>query len=134
MNCLPKNAAARRYNYRSIAAWIAYVPILLTVVWYLKHHHPHGSLLYTLAVLPAVPLLAIIFVVGLYLVEEKDEFERNVLMQSMLCAIGLTLATTTVWGFLEDFAGTMGFQPYLAFPLFWFFVGVTTPFLRRRYR
>ena len=134
MDCMPKNPATRRYTRRFFATMAAYVVIILLVVWLIKHFHPTGPLLYILAVLPSVPILGVILVVGLYLVEEKDEFQRNVLIQSMLWSIAFTLATTTVWGFLQDFAGTIGFQPYLAFPLFWFFVGVATPFLKRRYR
>lgn len=134
MDCMPNNPATRRYTRRFFSTMGAYVIVILSVVWYLKHAHPTGPLLYLLAVLPAVPILGVILVVGLYLVEEKDEFQRTVLIQSMLWSIAFTLATTTVWGFLELFAGTVAFQPYLAFPLFWFFVGVATPFLKRRYR
>ena len=134
MQCMPNNSAARRYTRRFSASMSAYVAIIVSVAFYLKHAHPTGPLLYLLALMPALPILCVILVVGLYLVEEKDEFQRNVLIQSMLWSIGLTLAITTVWGFLQLFAGTVAFEPYLAFPLFWFFVGVTTPFLKRRYR
>jgi hypothetical protein len=134
MDCMPKNPAARRYTQRFFTTISAYVVVLLSVVWCIKHLRPTGPVLYLLAVLPAVPILGVILVVGLYLVEEKDEFQRNVLIQSMLWSIALKLATTTVWGFLQMFAGTIAFQPYLAFPLFWFFAGVATPFLKRRYR
>jgi hypothetical protein len=134
MECMVRNPASRRYNRRLFVTMGAYVAVLFTVVWYLKHAHPTGFLLYFLAVLPALPILAVILVVGLYLMEEKDEFQRTVLIQSMLWSIALTLSTTTIWGFLEMFAQTFPFQPYLTFPLFWFYVGVTTPFLKRRYR
>jgi hypothetical protein len=134
MNCLPATPAARRYTIRFFTAMAAYVIALFSVAWYVPRFHPTGALVYSLAVMPAIPILAVIVVVGLYLAEEKDEFQRTVLVQSMLWSIGLTLATTTVWGFLEAFANVIHFQPYLAFPLFWFFVGVSTPFLKMRYR
>ena len=38
--------------------------------------------------LPAIPIIGIIAVVGLYLAEEKDEFQRNLLIQSMLWGLG----------------------------------------------
>jgi hypothetical protein len=87
-----------------------------------------------LAVLPALPLIASIVVWGLYLLEEQDEFQRNVLIQSMLWGIALTLGVLTAWGFLELFVPVPHFQLYLAYPLFAFFVGVSTPLLKRRYR
>lgn len=134
MTCLPNNPAARRYTRRFFASMAFYVVALVFAVWYFKHFHPAGVMAYTLAVLPAIPLIAVIAIVGLYLAEEQDEFQRTVLIQSMLWSIGATLATTTVWGFLESFLDVLHFQPYLAFPLFWFFVGVVTPILKRSYR
>jgi len=73
-------------------------------------------------------------VVGLYLAEEKDEFQRTVLIQSMLWGMGATLAVTSVWGFLENFVQVAHFDLYLVFPLFCFFVGVFTPLVKARYR
>ena len=134
MSCLPASPAARRYNVRFFIAMGIYVIATFCVARYIHSIHPGGALVYILAVLPAVPILAVIVIIGMYLAEEKDKFQRTVLIQSMLWSIGLTLATTTVWGFLEIFAGIVHFQPYLAFPLFWFFVGVVSPFLKRRYR
>ena len=36
--------------------------------------------------------------------EEGDEFVRNILVESMLWGVGLTLSIMTVWGFLEIYA------------------------------
>lgn len=134
MTCFPTSAAGRRYTSRFFPVMAMYVITLFFAAWYIPRFHPSGPLVYAIAVLPAIPIIGIIAVVGLYLAEEKDEFQRTVLVQSMLWSMGLTLATTTVWGFLENFANTVHFQPYLAFPLFWFFVGVVTPFVKSRYR
>lgn len=134
MNCLPTTPASRRYTQRFIPVMAAYVITLFFAAWYIPRFHPTGGLVYVIAVLPAIPIIGVIAVIGLYLAEEKDEFQRSVLIQSMLWGMGLTLATTTVWGFLENFAKTVGFQPYLTFPLFCFFFGVITPFIKRRYR
>jgi len=71
---------------------------------------------------------------GIYLAQEKDEFQRNILVQSLLWGIGGTLAVTTTWGFLELFAGVTHFQTYLTLPVFCFFFGVASPLLKRKYR
>jgi uncharacterized YccA/Bax inhibitor family protein len=134
MNCQYASPAARRYHRRFIPTVIAYVLILIAVAWYVPRFHPPSPLTYFLAILPAIPIIGIVAIVGFYLAEEQDEFQRTVLIQSMLWSIGLTLSTTTVWGFLEIFAAIPHFQPYLAFPLFWFFVGLATPILKWRYR
>ena len=61
-------------------------------------------MVYLLAVLPALPLVGSLVIVGLYIAEESDEFERSILVQSMLWGLGGALSVSTVWGFLSDFA------------------------------
>ena len=134
LSCLPTNAAAKRYTARLIPTMIGYVAAIFAAVFLFKHHSPHGPAAYALAILPALAIIAMIIIVGLYLKEEKDEFQRTVLIQSMLWAIGATLSITTVWGFLDLFKLIPPFQAYLAFPLFWFCVGISTPILKRSYR
>ena len=134
ITCLPNNPAAKRYAARFAPTMAVYVIAIIAAALVFKHHPPHGVLAYLLAVLPAIPIIGMIVIVGLYLKEETDEFQRTVLIQSMLWAVGATLAVTTVWGFLELFSLAPHFDTYLAFPLFWFCVGVTTPFLKRKYR
>ena len=134
MTCAPHNAASRRYTYRFLPAMISYAIFFLISTWIFKHHHPAGALAYGLALLPALPLIATMVAAGLYLIEEQDEFQRNMLIQSMLWGIGATLAVTTTWGFLEQFTGVPHFDAYLAYPLFWLCVGIATPLLKLRYR
>jgi len=134
MGCLQKNPATRRYVYRFVPTMTAYVVFLLFAEWAIHRFHPTGSLLYALAVLPAIPIVGIIVVVGLYLAEEKDEFQRNLLIQSMLWGLGAIMALTTVWGFLQIFTPIPRFQPYMTFPLFWCFQGIATGVLQKRYR
>lgn len=134
MNCMPNNPATRRYVRRFAPTMSLYVVFILLAAWVFKHHHLIGPAAYLLALLPALPIIGIIVIVGLYLAEEKDEFQRNLLIQSMIWSIGATLAITTVWGFLETFAGTPHIDLYFVFPLFWFFVGVSTALLKLRYR
>ena len=134
MGCLQKNPATRRYVYRFVPTMTAYVVFLLFAEWAIHRFHPTGWLLYGLAVLPAIPIVGIIVVVGLYLAEEKDEFQRNLLIQSMLWGLGAIMALTTVWGFLQIFTPIPRFQPYMTFPLFWCFQGIATGVLQKRYR
>jgi hypothetical protein len=134
MFCVPKSPAIKRYTSRFTVVMVVYVVFILLVAWAFKSYHPKGLIAYALAVLPALPIIGMLVVVGLYLAEEKDEFIRNLQVQSMLWGIGGTLAVTTVWGFLEDFAHVPHMDLFLVFPIFWFFVGVSTPIVRRRYR
>lgn len=130
----PINAAVRRYTFRFMTLMLFYVLFLVPAVWTFSHRHPTGPGAYFLAILPALPIVGMLVVVGLYLAEEKDEFLRNMFVQSMVWGIGATLALTTVWGFLELFVPVPHLQPYLVFPIYWAFVGVATVLLKLRYR
>jgi hypothetical protein len=124
----------RRYLYRFLTAMSFYVVFIAGAVWTFPRYHPTGLLAYVLAVLPALAIVGVIVVVGLYLNEEKDEFQRTVLIQTMLWAMGATMAVCTVWGFLELFIGIPALQLYLVFPMFWAFVGFFTPMMQTKYK
>jgi hypothetical protein len=134
MDCMPQSPATKRYLKRFAIAAAAYLLALFVATRTFRHDHPAGAAAYLLAVLPALPILGMIVVVGVYLAEEKDEFQRNLFIQSMIWSIGATLAVTTVWGFLENFTNATHLQPYLIFPMFAVFVGISTPLLKLRYR
>jgi hypothetical protein len=84
--------------------------------------------------LAALPILGALLATGAYLAEEKDEFQRDVLIQSLLGGIGVTLAAATVWGYLEDFVRAPGFDLILVYPIFWLFALLSYPVVRARYR
>ena len=67
------------------------------------HLHPTGALSYICATLNSLPILGLIVVYGLYLAEEKDEFQRMILVPSVLWSIGATLAVSTFSGSLEKY-------------------------------
>ncbi len=68
------------------------------------HLHPAGALAVLCATLQSSPIIAFILIIGLYLAEEKDEFQKSVLVQSMLWGVGVTLAVTTFWGSMEKYS------------------------------
>ncbi len=131
---MPKSVATRRYIRRFAVAMIAYIALILIVSTCFHRLHPMGPFAYLLAVLPALAIIGMIVTVGLYLAEEKDEFQRNLFVQSMLWGLGGVLAVTSVWGMLESFTPIPHFEPTWTFSLFWIFVGISSPFLQKRYR
>ena len=97
--------------------------------------HLKGLLAYPVAVLPALPILWMLFETGRYLAVEKDGApDWNLLVQCMLGGIGGTLATTTAWAWGEAFAHLPHLQTMWIFPIFWLFVGISVPVVYRRYR
>lgn len=130
----PRNPAQKRYIARFIPTMAVYVISIFTVSWVFNRYEPSGPLAWGLALLPALPLLAVIAIMGLYLREEGDEFIRNVLVESMLWGVGLTLAIMTVWGFLEIYADAPRLPAFWAFPIFCMGMGVAQPLVRRRFQ
>jgi hypothetical protein len=63
-----------------------------------RHVHPHVVVAYVVAVLPALPIIGALMYTGVYLAEEKDEFQRNLLVHALLGGTGGILAVATAWG------------------------------------
>jgi len=134
MRCLPSSKAGRRYIYRLAPTMALYIFFLFIAKWAFGHLHPTGIAVYFLAILPALPLVGTLAVVGLYIAEESDEFERSVTVQSMLWGLAGALSLSTVWGFLEEFASAPHIASFYVYVVFWIVMGLSTPFIRMRYR
>ncbi len=132
--CGIKSPAERRYVYRMWIAAGLCVFGSLTAAFTLRFTHWKGLPAYPIAILPALPIVWAIVETGRYLNDEKDEFLRNVLVQCLLYGIGGCLAVTTVWGYLQDFAGTRPLDPVWVYPIFWFCAAFSYPVVKARYR
>lgn len=95
--------AQRRYNKRVVWLSLFYAVALIGAVYGFKHHLVAGPLAWAVAVLPALPIVGIFAAIGLYLVEEQDEYVRAMTARQTLWASGFALSIATVWGFLESF-------------------------------
>ena len=134
MFCLFRNPASRRYVIRMLVVAGLCIVFAKVTSMVFSHLHPTGIAAYLAAILPALPIVGAIVFTGLYLAEEKDEFERNLLVLSMLGGIGGTLAVTTIWGYLEDFAQAPRLDLILIYAMFWGFAGISYAVVWQRYR
>jgi hypothetical protein len=57
-----------------------------------------------------------------------------IVVYSLLWALGLVLAFSTVWGFLETLAGAPHLAMWWIFPIFCVAQGLAQPLIARRYR
>ena len=131
---LRPSAAGTRYRLRLMIAMTAYVLALIGAIEAWMAMHPEGVAAYVLAILPALPLMGAILVMGLYLKEETDEFERSVQAEAALWATGGLLALATVWGFLEMFGLVPHVESWVAFPAWAAFLAPAQVLARRRYK
>jgi hypothetical protein len=126
--------AGRRYVFRFAIAMAAYMVFLQVSVRAIDAGTVEGALRYLLALMPALPVLAVIVIMGLYLLEEDDEFRRMKTVQAILGGLGVVLAVSTAWGFLEELADVPRLPLYLVFPIFAVGMAVATPIVEWRYR
>ncbi len=131
MICDNESNAAAKYRNGIIVTMSGYVFALFGVVIYFKNHpQASGVSAYAIAALPAVPVIAMLGVVGIYLRDEKDEFLRWMMIQAMLWATCVVLATTTVIGFIENFTGFKAPPAYFIFVLYWLVFGLVQGILK----
>ncbi len=130
---MSQSPARRRYLLRVAVASAIYVLTVFLAIHVLAHQHMSMPFAIALAVFPSLPIVAIIAIVGLYLKEEKDEFQRELFIQSLLWGTGATLAVTSFWSFLHLFARVPPVDGFHVFILFWLFVGLSGYPLHRYY-
>jgi hypothetical protein len=111
--------AWKRYNVRVIWLSLAYAVFLLFATYAFKHDLLSGGPAYVAAILPALPIIGIFAAIGMYLVEETDEYQRMLLVRQTLWASAFALSLATIWGFLESF-GLAGHVDAFYIAVVWF--------------
>jgi hypothetical protein len=128
------NIAQRHFVSRMLISAGFSVLFCLVAALAIRFGHLQHTVAYFVAILPAFPIFGALAASAVYLAEEKDEFQRQILLESLLGGIGLTLAGTTVWGYLESFVGAPHLDAIWIYPIFWVATGVSVPFVWMRYR
>ncbi|MEH3099733.1 hypothetical protein [Sphingomonas adhaesiva] len=111
---MQRDAARRRYNRDILIASAVYgASLILGSIWFRDHPGNSGVLAFLAALVPGLSIVAIFGVIGRYLVEEHDEYQRMLRIRQALIASAVALGLSTLWGFLENY----GLAPHLA--VFW---------------
>jgi hypothetical protein len=98
-------------------AFAAYVAALFGANAVDHAYHPQGGTLIALSIVPALPIIAIIAIIGRYLIEERDEYLRQRIVTCMLFGTGVLLGLGTVYNFLSG-SGAIDPMPRLwVFPI-----------------
>lgn len=109
----PKSPAMRRYTKRLSALMTAYVALIFAMGWLFRHAPPPAPWNAVLAILPALPVLGVVWTVMRLLVEETDEFWRMMFVRQVLIATGFCLTVMTIRDFLQNYdviaPGNLGF-------------------------
>jgi len=124
MSCRVKSKAEKQYLKRLTWAMTAYmVTVLLTTVL-VRHGYVSGRAVYVWALLPCIPVLRLIQVLGLYIRDEQDEFQRMLLVRSVLWGGAAVLALAAFSDFLRSYTTTGNLPPFTIFVVFWTVFGL----------
>ena len=121
--------AKRRYFIGFAISMSLYLVLVFGVSLAIRRLGIEGAALYALAILPSLPLIYSIYVMGRYLIE-MDEYQRAMQTRRIIAGIGATLSVCSFWGFLELFAHTPHLDLYLVYPIFCVFWGLSCVFIR----
>ena len=91
------------YNKRFMLATFAYLIGLGIAVSVDRGFVLGTAASFAIAMLPALPVLAMIWAMARYLKEERDEYLRHRAVMAALFGLGLLLGLASFWGFLETF-------------------------------
>ncbi|MEQ1547680.1 MAG: hypothetical protein ABL918_03410 [Chakrabartia sp.] len=97
------STAQSAYNKRIVYLSLIYCATLFASIWLVDTYDVQGPLLWILAIIPAAPVVGIIWAVSRLILDEKDEFLRQKTIYASLIATAISLTVATIWGFLEMF-------------------------------
>lgn len=106
-----------RYTRRFMFGTFGYMLGLgLAITLHERVELPDGGA-FLIALLPVVPIFAMIWAIARYLVEEEDEYLRHRATMASLAGLGLVLALGSFWGFLETFEVAPHIDAWWVFPV-----------------
>jgi hypothetical protein len=128
MTCNPfsktASPAVRRYTQGILLTMSGYVLAVLGTTFYVHAHHPTGIMLYALSAIPSFCIFAMLGVVVIYLRDEKDEFQRVLVVRALLTAAFAILALSAYMDFLRSYGNLPALPPFTDFVLFWMIFGL----------
>lgn len=126
----PTDVAKRQYKVRFIVSIAAYMAIIFPLVS--AADRATGAWKILLALTPLIPLV-VVFVSAIQMIRGIDELERQIHIEALAIAAGITALLSVTYGFLE--------VAHFPHPSAWFTYAVVmvawcaaTPFVSRKYK
>ena len=126
--------AAIGYSKRMLIASVGYMLGLGLAITLDRRMELAGATGFLVAMLPVLPIFAMIWAMGRYLVEEQDESLRHRAMIASLAGLGLVLGLGSFWGFLETFGMAPHVPGWWAVPVWALGMGLAQAWLALRDR
>lgn len=119
MNATRTDPAFRAYVRRFFPTMALYVVLVWASPFAIEASGAAGPLLWAIAILPALPLMGVFWIIGRLLIELRDEYVRMLEIRKALVATGFAMSAASAWGFLEVYA-TAPHLPLFTVPILWF--------------
>lgn len=119
----------RAQGFTHIFWALVYAALLIGVTWFLKHNPVAGPAVWGLAVLPSLPIAALMLATWRH-IRDSDEYVRALQTKRIVYASALVLFVATVWGLLQSLAEIGPLDPLFAFPAAWFAYGSMCLFVK----
>ena len=97
------NAAKKGMIRRVAVVLVAYELVFGGAMFWVDRAKPAGAMLFVMALLPTLPVLGLIVVLGRYLREEVDEFHRQLVVRCLLWGTAAVMTSVCFHGFLQLF-------------------------------
>jgi hypothetical protein len=120
----PYTKAGKQYVLRMAMVMVGYIFAVLATRYFVNVNAPGKGTLVVMALIPTLPVVAMLAVIGMYLREEKNELKRGITVRSLLVAIAGTLAITSFVGFLRSYGVVLMLPPFAEFVVFWVTFGM----------
>ena len=97
------NAAKKGLIRRGAVVLVAYEGVFGVSMFVVDRMKPSGAMLWVMAGLPTISVLALIAVLARYLKEETDEFHRQLVVRCLLWGLAAVMTSVAFHGFLQLF-------------------------------
>lgn len=116
--CSPASGAAyRRYVRRFWPASVLYALAIVLASSLIPDDASASVLTVSIALLPGIGMVAMIWAIGRLLVELEDEYLKMLEIRKALAATGVVLTVASVWGILEIYTDVPDLPLFLMFPI-----------------
>ena len=95
--------AARNYLKRMVIVSLSYVGSLFAAVSLIEEGDPVTPLSIAIAIVPGLAVAGYFWAMGKFMLEQKDEFMRMLMVRQTLVATAFAFSIASVYGFLENF-------------------------------
>ena len=126
----PTDIAKHRYKIRFCIAMAAYIVIIIPVTSAVGS--TTGTLRIALALTPLIPL-AVVFASAIAMIRGIDELERQIHIEALAIAAGLTALLSVTYGLLE-IAHMPRPSAWITYGVVMASWGIATPFVSRKYK